>query len=99
VELCFGFFRFGTLAGVPADEVFCSVAGLNHQSCFLEIKWREEDLYHRLRERVKDIDVNLKPDNPHGHADAIEIEMMKMFGYFTNGGGHVATSLPDFEAV
>jgi len=35
--------RFGRMAGVPPKDVWYTVGGLNHQSWFLEIKYKGED--------------------------------------------------------
>ena len=89
--------RFGRILGIPADEVYYTVGGLNHQSWFLEIKRNGEDLYPLLREKFKDSDSYLRPLSPDGRVDPIEIEMFKTFGYFDTGGGHLSISLPYFR--
>jgi alpha-galactosidase len=89
--------RFGRILGLPADEIYYSVAGLNHFSWFLEIKWKGEDLYPRLREKFIDPDSYLKPLYPGGHLDPVEIELFKTFGYFDTGGGHIGMYLPYFR--
>jgi len=40
--------------GVPTEEVSYWVAGINHMAWFLELKWRGEDAYPLLREKLKD---------------------------------------------
>ncbi len=39
---------------VPYEEVSYWVAGINHMAWFLELKWRGEDAYPLLREKLKD---------------------------------------------
>ena len=82
---------------MPFEEISYWVAGINHFSWFLDIKWHGESLYPRLREVFKDPEVYLRPDSPLGHVDLIEVEMMKTFGYFTSGGGHLGVFLPYFR--
>ena len=40
--------------GAPFEEVSYWVAGINHMSWFLELKWRGKDAYPLLREKLKD---------------------------------------------
>ena len=82
---------------IPYEELYYSVAGLNHQSWFLELKWHGEDLYPRLKEMFKDPDVFSKPNSPYKSSDITEVEMMQTFGYFSSGGGHLTISLPYFR--
>ena len=82
---------------IPFDELYYTVAGLNHQSWFLELQWHGEDLYPRLREMFKDPDIFIKPNSPYQSSDITEVEMMHTFGYFSSGGGHLTISLPYFR--
>jgi alpha-galactosidase len=84
-------------AGVPFEETSWWCAGINHFSFYLEFKWRGNDAYPLLRERLKDPAVYMKPDSDFGHVDLVEFEMFKRFGYFTNGGsGHIGYYVPYF---
>ena len=82
---------------VPYEELYYTVAGLNHQSWFLELQRNGEDLYPRLREMFKDPDIFSKPNSPYKSSDITEVEMMQTFGYFSSGGGHLTISLPYFR--
>jgi alpha-galactosidase len=84
-------------AQIPFCELYYSVAGLNHFAWFTDIRWHGKDLYPRLRDTFKDPGVYLKPNSPLGYVDLVEVEMMKTFGYFTSGGGHLTISLPYFR--
>jgi alpha-galactosidase len=101
VGLCPNPIHFGRqIAGylnIPSEELYYKVAGLNHQSWFLELQWRGEDLYPRLREMFKDPAIFNKPGNKFVSADITEIEIMQTFGYFSSGGGHLTISLPYFR--
>jgi alpha-galactosidase len=89
--------RFGTMAGVPAKDVWYTVGGLNHQSWLLEIKYKGEDLYPRLREMVDKIKISDQHETIPGTESAVEVEMFKTFGYFSTGFGHLTISLPYFR--
>jgi len=89
--------RFGRVLGLPPEDIYYSVAGLNHFSWFLDILYKGEDCYPRLRELYKDPDSHLKPLYPGGHLDPVEIEIFKTFGYFDTGGGHTSIYLPYFR--
>ncbi|MGP8081108.1 MAG: alpha-glucosidase/alpha-galactosidase [Dehalococcoidales bacterium] len=84
-------------AQIPFNELYYSVAGLNHFAWFVTLQWHNEDLYPRLRETFKDPNIYLKPNPPVGHVDLVEVEALQTFGYFTSGGGHLTLSLPYFR--
>lgn len=82
---------------IPYEELYYTVGGLNHQSWFLELKHNGEDLYPRLREMFKDPEFYKKPGAKFGSADITEAEIMRTFGYFSSGGGHLTISTPYFR--
>ena len=89
--------------GAPEDEIFYSVAGINHFSWYLEFKWRGKDAYPLLREKFNDPDLLKRnfgiKQGPLilGEVDLLEVEMLKRFGYVTSGGGHIQMFLPYFR--
>jgi alpha-galactosidase len=89
--------RFGTMAGVPAEDIWYTVGGLNHQSWFLEVKYKGEDLYPVLRKKIDDIPISDEHESSPGKESTVEIEMFKTFGYFSSGFGHLTISLPYFR--
>jgi alpha-galactosidase len=84
-------------AQIPFNELYYTVAGLNHFAWFIELRWHGKDLYPRLRETFRDPAVYLKHNSPVGHVDLVEVEALQTFGYFTSGGGHLTLSLPYFR--
>jgi alpha-galactosidase len=81
------------LAGVPSeerDDVSYWVAGINHQSWFLELRWKGRDLYPKLRDRI---------DEPQVYdIDTTRFEMLKHLGYFvTESSGHNSEYNPWFR--
>lgn len=84
--------------GVPYDELSYWVAGINHMAWFLELKWRGEDAYPLLREKLKDPEIYSKPDAHWAGADIVRAEIFKAFGYFnTESSRHMAEYVPYFR--
>ncbi len=76
--------------GVPYEEFSYSLAGLNHNAWFLELRRGDEDLYPRLRERAKDPAV-------YEH-DPVRFEIMKHLGAFvTESSGHFSEYVPYYR--
>jgi len=74
----------------PYKEISYWVAGINHQSWFLEFKWNGEDAYPLLRERISDPEIYNK--------DTTRFEMLKHLGYFvTESSGHNSEYNPWFR--
>jgi alpha-galactosidase len=85
--------------GAPFEEITYWVAGINHFSWYLQFNWRGKDAYPLLREKFKDPEVYLKPGyfGKDVEVSITEVEMMKTFGYFTTGGGHITMYTPYFR--
>jgi alpha-galactosidase len=85
--------------GAPFEEITYWVAGINHFSWYLQFNWRGKDAYPLLREKFKDPEVYLKPGyfGKGVEVSITEVEMMKTFGYFTTGGGHITMYTPYFR--
>ncbi|MGI6208576.1 MAG: alpha-galactosidase [Anaerolineae bacterium] len=67
--------------GAPMDEITYTCAGINHQSFFLEYRWKGEDAYPLLREAIK------KPEI-YNH-EIVRNELFKFTGYYvTESSGH-----------
>jgi alpha-galactosidase len=81
------------LAGVPDEhrnEVSHWVAGINHQSWFLELRWKGQDLYPVLRSKIDEQALY--------NLDTTRFEMLKHLGYFpTESSGHNSEYLPWFR--
>ena len=84
--------RFGRMLGLPPEDIWYTVGGLNHQSWFLEVKYKGEDLFPKMREKVKEMETSATD-----RRNSLENEMFKTFGYFDTGGGHLSISLPYFR--
>jgi alpha-galactosidase len=81
----------------PFEEVSYWVAGLNHFAWFLEFKWRGEDAYPLLREKLKDPSV-YDGTNPRGGRDMVRAELFKAFGYYvTESSNHCSSYTPYFR--
>ncbi len=66
---------------VPADEVSYLCAGVNHQAFYLKLEHNGENLYPRLREKIKDPEYYNK--------EIVRNEMFKHLDYYvTESSGH-----------
>jgi alpha-galactosidase len=84
--------------GVPYEEVSYWVAGINHMSWFLEFKWRGEDAYPRLREKLSDPAVYSATDAQWDGPDIVRAEVFKNFGYYvTESSTIMADFVPYFR--
>jgi alpha-galactosidase len=80
-------------AGVPSDEVSYSVAGINHQAWFLQLRhhtYRGEDLYPRIWEALEKPDLYEK--------ERVRFEIFRNVGYFvTESSRHNSEYVPWFR--
>ena len=85
--------------GVPTEEVSYWVAGINHMAWFLELKWRGEDAYPLLREKLKDPAIYSGDGTDDWMArNVVRTEVLKAFGYYvTESSMHMATYVPYFK--
>jgi alpha-galactosidase len=85
--------------GVPYHEVSYWVAGINHMAWFLELKWRGQDAYPLLMEKLKDPAVYSGADSDDWAVpDIVRAEICKTFGYYvTESSMHMSTYIPYFK--
>ena len=84
--------------GVPFEEISYWVAGINHMAWFLELKWRGQDAYPLLREKLKDPAVYSGPEAHWAGPDVVRAEIFKAFGYFvTESSRHMGIYVPYFS--
>ncbi|ACI18714.1 alpha-glucosidase/alpha-galactosidase [Dictyoglomus thermophilum] len=82
--------QLASYIGVPYEEVYYWVAGINHMAWFLEFKRNGEDLYPRLWQAMENPEIYKK--------DAVRFEIMKYFGYFvTESTHHMSEYVPYFR--
>ncbi|MEM3389848.1 MAG: alpha-glucosidase/alpha-galactosidase [Thermoproteota archaeon] len=82
--------QLSSYIGVPYEEVYYWVAGINHQAFFLEFKHLGKDAYPLLWEAMRKPDVYEK--------DKVRFEMMKALGYFiTESSHHLGEYVPYFR--
>jgi alpha-galactosidase len=88
-----------TYIGVLYEEISYWVAGINHMSWFLELKWRGKDAYPLLREKFKDPKAYSGVPGAHGgYPDVVRAEVFKAFGYYvTESSNHMSTYVPYFR--
>jgi len=67
--------------GAPMEEITYLCAGINHQSFYLEFKWKGQDAYPLLRKAIEDPEI-------YNH-EIVRNEMFKHLGYYvTESSGH-----------
>ena len=90
--------QLATYMGVPYNEIFYWVAGINHMAWFLELKWRGKDAYPLLREKFRDPAVYSAPEAHWAGPDVVRAEIFKAFGYFvTESSVHMGGYVPYFK--
>lgn len=79
---------------IPADaklhrrEVDVIAAGLNHQTWFIQVKWRGRDLTSRLYELMSAV-------QSFQQTEKVRLDVLKRFGYYsTESNGHLSEYLP-----
>ena len=66
---------------IPAEEIVYKCEGVNHQAFYLELRHKNEDLYPRLRELMKDQKIY--------NEEQVRNEMFLQLGYYvTESSGH-----------
>lgn len=75
---------------VPYEDLEWRCAGINHNSWFTTLRYRGEDMYPHLRERVQVKEVY--------EQDPVRFEFMRYFGAFvTESSGHFSEYVPYFR--
>ena len=75
--------------GIPVDELGYRCAGINHMAFFLELEYRGQDAYPRLREAAGQEEI--------WRRDPVRFELFKRLGYFvTESSEHNAEYNPYF---
>ncbi len=81
----------------PPDEISYTAAGINHMAWFIEFKWRGEDAYPLLREKLSDPAVYEDPSHP-AYYDLVRVEIFKALGYYVSeSSNHLSEYLPYFR--
>ncbi|MBM3957973.1 MAG: alpha-glucosidase/alpha-galactosidase [Gemmatimonadetes bacterium] len=74
--------------GLPVEEVDIVAAGINHQTWYVSVRHRREDLTGRLLEA-------LERDPETSRTERVRIDMLRRFGYFsTESNGHLSEYVP-----
>jgi len=82
--------RLAKYTHLPLEEVSYLVAGLNHQSWFLEFRHNGQDAYPLIRKAMEDPEIYRR--------DTVRFDILKHFGYFvTESTPHNSEYLPYFR--
>ena len=82
--------QLATYLDVPPEELRFRCAGINHMAWFTELRYRDQDMYPRLRQAARDPEIY--------ESDPVRFEMMLHFGAFvTESSGHFSEYVPYFR--
>jgi alpha-galactosidase len=92
IGLCHGVYWGHTIIadafGLPLQEVDIICAGINHQTWYISIKHKGEDMTGKLLEA-------LEKHPEHSKMEKLRIDMLRRFGYFsTESNGHLSEYIP-----
>lgn len=83
-----GHWMIGEALGIPASEIDIICAGINHQTWYIKVQHKGEDLTGRLLEAFERHPTLSKTEK-------VRIDMMRRFGYFsTESNGHLSEYVP-----
>lgn len=80
--------QIAEVLGVDRDELDIICAGINHQTWYIQVKYRGEDMTGKLQEAFEKHPVYSK-------IEKVRIDMLRRFGYYsTESNGHLSEYLP-----
>lgn len=80
--------QIATALGLPKQEVDIICAGINHQTWYIQVKHRGEDMTGRLLEAFEQ-----HPE--YSKTEKVRIDMLRRFGYYsTESNGHLSEYVP-----
>jgi len=80
--------QIAEVLGVDRDELDIICAGINHQTWYIQVKYRGEDMTGKLQEAFEKHPVYSKMEK-------VRIDMLRRFGYYsTESNGHLSEYLP-----
>ena len=83
-----GWWQIASALGLPKEEVDIICAGINHQTWYISVKHKGEDLTGKLLEAFES-----NPDM--SKTEKMRIDMMRRFGYYcTESNGHASEYVP-----
>ncbi len=86
--VAFGHRQIAEVLGLPVAEVDIICAGINHQTWYISVKHKGEDMTGKLLEAFEN-----HPE--YSQSEKLRIDMLRRFGYFsTESNGHLSEYLP-----
>jgi len=75
-------------AKLTRDDVDIICAGINHQTWYIQVRWRGEDWTHRLLE-------GFEKHPTYSQTEKVRIDMLRRFGFYsTESNGHLSEYVP-----
>lgn len=83
-----GHWQIASVLGLKQEEVDIICAGINHQTWYIQVKHKGEDLTHKLLDAFE--------KHPEfSKTEKVRIDMMRRFGYYsTESNGHLSEYVP-----
>ncbi|MHB9130898.1 MAG: alpha-galactosidase [Armatimonadota bacterium] len=83
-----GHWQIANVLGVPKDEVDIICAGINHQTWYISVKVKGEDMTGKLLE-------GFEKHPEYSQTEKVRIDMLRRFGYYsTESNGHLSEYVP-----
>ena len=83
-----GHWLIANALGLPKEEVDIICAGINHQTWYIQIRHKGQDMTGKLLEA-------LEKHEQYSKTEKVRIDMLKRFGYFsTESNGHLSEYVP-----
>ena len=100
VGLCHGIYwtsrKIAKMLGIPVEELYYDVAGINHLAWFLKLQHKDKDLYPELKKLINNPE--LSEDQELREEEEVRFEILKQFNYFsTESPRHDSEYLPYFR--
>jgi len=83
-----GWWQIATVLGLPKEEIDIICAGINHQTWYVQVRHKGEDMTGKLLEAFE-----RHPDM--SKSEKVRIDMLRRFGYYsTESNGHLSEYVP-----
>jgi alpha-galactosidase len=86
-----GWSQIANVLGLPKDEVDIICAGINHQTWYIQVRHKGEEMTGKLLE-------GFEKHPEYSKTEKVRIEMLRRFGYYsTESNGHLSEYVPWFR--
>jgi alpha-galactosidase len=83
-----GWWQIANVLGLPKDEVDIICAGINHQTWYIQVRHKGEDMTGKILE-------GFEKHEEYSKTEKVRIDMLRRFGYYsTESNGHLSEYVP-----